>query len=154
MVEIIVKTTPRQHLHIAKQLALFLDGAFVIPGTRRTIGLDPLLGILPVAGDLISFAISLYIIVLARQLGMGKGHLLLMLFNIGLDTAIGAIPFLGDLFDVFWKGNLRNVALMEAFVARLEHQELLQSASTVAGPLPPGTQTIDVAPEHPRTDRF
>jgi hypothetical protein len=94
-------------------LARLLDGAFPIPGGRGRFGLDGIIGLVPGLGDGASALLSLYIVYEARQLGVPAGKLARMLGNIALDTAIGAVPVLGDLFDIVWKSNLRNMAILD-----------------------------------------
>ena len=81
-------------------LAKLMDGAFVIPGTNIRMGLDGLIGLVPVAGDMVSGLISTYMIWEARQLGAPRWLIARMLANTLLDTTIGAVPVLGDAFDV------------------------------------------------------
>ncbi|WP_276302489.1 DUF4112 domain-containing protein [Halorussus lipolyticus] len=94
-------------------VADLLDEAIEIPGINYKIGLDPILGILPVGGDAVSAAISLYIVAEGARMGASRDTVLKMLFNIGVDTVIGSIPVLGTLIDAVWKANERNVALLE-----------------------------------------
>lgn len=93
-------------------LAHLLDNAFVIPGTNRRIGLDALIGLVPGIGDAVSAMLSGYIIWEARQLGIPRWKLARMIGNVAMDTAIGAIPFAGDLFDAAYKSNVRNVRIV------------------------------------------
>jgi Domain of unknown function (DUF4112) len=93
-------------------LAHLLDSAIPIPGTNRTIGIDPLIGLIPVVGDAISAALSSYIIWEARQLGVPSWKIARMVGNVALDTAVGSVPFLGDLFDAAFKSNRRNVRIV------------------------------------------
>lgn len=99
-------------------LAHLLDTAFVIPGTNRRVGLDAAIGLIPVVGDLITTALSSYIIWEARRLGVPKLVLMRMIANTAIDGAIGVIPLAGDLFDAFYKANSRNVALLRAHLER------------------------------------
>jgi hypothetical protein len=94
-------------------IADLLDEAIEIPVINYRIGLDPILGILPVGGDSVAAAISLYIVAEGARMGASRGTILRMLFNIGLDAVIGSIPVLGTLIDAVWKANERNVALLE-----------------------------------------
>ena len=98
-------------------LAHVLDSAIPIPGTNRTIGIDPLLGLIPVVGDAIGAALSSYIVWEAKQLGLPSWKLARMIGNIAADTAIGAVPLIGDLFDAGFKANKRNLRIV------LEHLE-------------------------------
>jgi hypothetical protein len=94
-------------------LALLLDGAFPIPGGRGRFGLDGIIGLVPGIGDGASALLSLYIVYEAKRLGVPAGKLARMLRNIALDTLVGTVPLVGDLFDVVWKSNLRNVAILD-----------------------------------------
>ena len=100
------------------QLAGLMDDAFRIPLTNIRFGLDPLLGLFPGIGDLGSGLIGLIIIARARQLGVRKRVVLRMLLNLGIDTVLGSVPIVGDLFDVAWKANRKNVRLIEEHLER------------------------------------
>jgi hypothetical protein len=93
-------------------LARLMDGAFVLPGTNICLGLDAIVGLVPVAGDVISGIISSYLIWEARQLGAPKWLIARMMANTLLDTTIGAIPVVGDAFDIFFRANMKNMALL------------------------------------------
>ncbi|MEX2516131.1 MAG: DUF4112 domain-containing protein [Gammaproteobacteria bacterium] len=101
-------------LRRAQQLAYLFDAACRIPGTRWRIGLDGLIGLLPGIGDVITAGTSIYIIYLGRKPGMPLRLQLHMFANVLLDVLVGSIPLLGDVFDIHFKANLRNVALMTA----------------------------------------
>ena len=94
-------------------IATLLDSAFVIPGTGRTIGLDGLLRLVPGAGDALSTVLSAYIVWQACRLGVPLHKLAQMVGNIALDTLVGATPFAGTLFDVFYKANRRNLRILQ-----------------------------------------
>jgi hypothetical protein len=96
-------------LHRMEAVAHMLDESIQIPGTNASVGIDPLLGVLPVAGDLVSAGISLYIVVESANLGVSYTKLLRMIANITIDVVGGSIPYAGTLFDAFWKANKRNV---------------------------------------------
>jgi hypothetical protein len=98
-------------------LSNLLDERYRIPGTRYRLGPDGLLGFLPGIGDTIGALLSLYILFEAIQLGIPRTTLLRMVANIGLDTVVGAIPIVGDLFDIAWKANKKNIALVNAYIA-------------------------------------
>jgi hypothetical protein len=98
------------------RVAWLLDDLVRIPGTSRRFGLDPLLGLLPGGGDIAGGALSAYIVVAAARLGAPSSVILRMGWNIVVDTVLGAVPLLGDLFDASWKANRRNVALLERYV--------------------------------------
>lgn len=101
-----------------RKLAWLLDARFVIPGTRFRFGLNGLFGLAPVAGDVLLGLVSLVIVWEARNLGAPNALLMRMLANVGIEVAGGAVPVLGDLFDMAFKANLRNLALLEDWVAR------------------------------------
>jgi hypothetical protein len=95
-----------------KRLAKIMDTSIGIPSTKYTFGLDPLLGLIPGGGDLVGLAISLYLIAQSRQLNTPRKTQLKMIANTLIDAGIGAIPILGDLFDIFYKANSRNIDLL------------------------------------------
>lgn len=101
----------------ARALARLLDSAFRVPGTSFTVGLDPLIGLLPAGGDLVGALLSGYIVVTGVRLGAPSAVVARMLGNIAIDTAVGSIPVLGDLFDAGWRSNQRNLALLERYLA-------------------------------------
>lgn len=102
-----------RHVENARALARVLDTAIGIPGTKLRVGLDAILGLIPGAGDALSAALSGYIILAAARAGASRPVLLRMVGNVVVDTVIGAIPVLGDLFDVAFRSNVRNVALLD-----------------------------------------
>jgi hypothetical protein len=87
-------------------LARLMDGAFVVPGTTIRFGLDGIVGLIPVAGDVIAGLVSTYLIWEARQLGAPRWLIARMLANAFLDTTVGAIPVVGDAFDVLFRANM------------------------------------------------
>ncbi|WP_422345948.1 DUF4112 domain-containing protein [Parasphingorhabdus sp.] len=89
-----------------------LERAFVIPGINKPIGVDSLVGLIPVVGDIVTAAMGAYIVWEARNLGMSKWQLTRMATNVGIDTALGAIPLAGDVFDFFWRSNTRNLRII------------------------------------------
>ena len=101
----------------ARVLARALDSAVGIPGTKVRFGLDPIIGLVPGLGDLAGAALSGYIVLVGIQLGASRSVVLRMLANVAIDTVVGAVPLVGDLFDAGWKSNNRNVALIERHVA-------------------------------------
>lgn len=99
-------------------LARLMDGAFALPGTNLRIGLDGLIGLLPGIGDLASGIVSSYLIWEARQLGAPRWLLARMIANTLLDTAFGAVPLVGDAFDIVFRANLKNMALLRRHVEK------------------------------------
>lgn len=93
-------------------VAKLMDSAFVIPGLNRRVGFDALLGLVPGVGDALSAALASYIIWEARQLGLPRWKIARMVANVAVDTAVGAIPLAGDVFDVFFKANERNLRII------------------------------------------
>jgi hypothetical protein len=104
-------------------LARLMDTALRIPGTRFSFGADSIVGLIPGIGDFAGAAISLYIVNEARQLGVPNDKLLKMLVNIGFDAAAGSVPLVGDLFDVYFKSNRRNLELVLDHFG-LDHSDL------------------------------
>jgi hypothetical protein len=102
-----------QRLAQVKWLANLMDDAFCIPGTPVRFGWDSVLGLFPGLGDVLTSAPSLLIVHYAWQTGASKVTLARMLGNVGVDFVIGAIPFLGDMFDFVWKANRKNAQLLE-----------------------------------------
>lgn len=99
-----------------QQLAWLLDSSIPVPGTRLTIGVEALIGLFPVIGDLIGVALSSYIVSQASRLGAPRSVLLRMSFNVLLEGLVGVIPIAGDLFDAGFKANQRNVRLLGAWL--------------------------------------
>jgi hypothetical protein len=103
-----------RRLERLRQVGWVLDSSFRIPGTSIRFGIDAIIGLVPGLGDLIAGALSLYIIAESARLGVPRSLLARMGWNVAVDTFVGEIPILGDLFDVAWKANMRNLALLEA----------------------------------------
>ncbi len=99
-------------------LARVMDSIVAIPGTNVRIGFDALLGLVPVVGDIVSQAISSYIIWEARRLGASRLTMARMIGNSLVDMTIGAVPVVGDAFDVAFRANMRNLALLKAEMER------------------------------------
>lgn len=108
---------PPPALQRLRRGARLLDSAYRIPGTRIRFGWDALVGLLPGAGDLVGAAASLWIVVEGLRLGAPGPVVARMLWNVAVETVVGTIPLFGDLLDVAWKANLRNVELLERSVA-------------------------------------
>jgi hypothetical protein len=96
-----------------RRLSHLLDKAIPIPGTKFRFGLDPIIGLIPGGGDTVTGALSAYIVVEAARMGIPREILLQMVGNILLDSSAGLIPVLGDVFDLGWKSNVKNIALLE-----------------------------------------
>jgi hypothetical protein len=117
MMEDMMMTSTDPDLARARSLARILDSAVGIPGTPLRIGLDAVLGIIPGAGDVLGAALSGYIILAAARKGVPRSVLWRMLANVAIDTGFGAIPLVGDLFDVAWRSNTRNADLLERYAS-------------------------------------
>jgi len=100
-----------------RKLTTILDSSLRIPFTHRTVGLDPILGLVPWAGDAIGALLSGYLVWESARLGVSRGTLVRMLLNVALETVIGVIPLIGDLFDAAWKANSRNLKMLERHLA-------------------------------------
>lgn len=96
-----------------EMLEMVLERSFVIPGINRPVGLDAIVGLVPVVGDFVAAAMGAYLIWEARNLGMPKWKLWRMMGNLGVDTAIGAIPVAGDAFDFLFRSNSRNLKIIK-----------------------------------------
>ena len=105
-----------RELEELRRFARLLDEAFKIPIINYRVGLEPILGLIPVLGDFSGFLLSGYLIVLAARLGLPRELVVRMVVNALLDAAIGSIPVVGDIFDFFWKVNKRNLRLVERYL--------------------------------------
>ncbi|NVJ71614.1 MAG: DUF4112 domain-containing protein [Alphaproteobacteria bacterium] len=105
--------TDRKRAKRIHRLARLLDNQFRIPGTDIRFGLDGILGLIPGAGDTVSAAMAAYIIFEAFRLGVSRRIIAKMVGNVTLDWVIGAIPIIGDIFDIGFKANTRNIRLIE-----------------------------------------
>lgn len=109
--------TPTARKELARQrlvaLTRLMDDAVDVPMLGTRVGLDALLGLIPVAGDLVSAAIGLYIVAQARELGASRWLQARMVGNLLLDVAVGAVPVAGDLADVYFKAHRRNLRLLQ-----------------------------------------
>lgn len=111
-------------------LATVLDSLFVLPGTNVRVGLDAIIGLIPGIGDLISGAISTYIIYEARRLGASRLVIARMLANTAFDTLFGAVPVVGDAFDVLFRANRMNVALLREHLKRKQARTVIDGEFT------------------------
>jgi hypothetical protein len=96
-----------------KLLSNRLDEIITIPGTKYKIGIDPIIGTIPIIGDLLGSIISIYILYSGSKMGLSSRIIAKMSLNIGFDFVLGLIPIIGDIFDMGWKANKRNVKLIE-----------------------------------------
>ena len=105
------------------RFAYWLDAGIRIPGTNLRFGLDPILGLIPGAGDAAGAVLAGWILVAAIRLGASRATVVRIAGNVALDAVVGAVPLVGDIFDFAWKANLRNVALLERHLAAPERAE-------------------------------
>lgn len=105
----------RQRVEALERL---LEGAFQVPGINRRIGLDAIVGLIPVAGDTIAALIGLYLVWEARNLGMSKWQLARMTGHVGLDWLLGLVPVAGDVLDFFYRSNSRNLKIIRRHLDR------------------------------------
>ncbi|MCZ7660393.1 MAG: DUF4112 domain-containing protein [Xanthobacteraceae bacterium] len=108
----------REALERLDRLSRLLDTAIAVPGTSIRLGADAAIGLVPGIGDLVTTLISAYIIREAHRLGAPRHLILRMVGNVALDGLIGTIPLAGDVFDVLWRANRRNVRLLRDHLAR------------------------------------
>lgn len=99
----------RQRIEMLERV---LERSFTIPGIRRDVGLDAIAGLVPVLGDVLTAAMGAYIVWEARNLGLPKWKLWRMGANVAFDTALGAVPLVGDAFDLFFRSNSRNLRIL------------------------------------------
>jgi hypothetical protein len=104
-----------------RRVAELMDSAFVLPGTTYRIGLDPIIGLVPWVGDLVSPLFTVALLWQARDVRVPRVVLVRMIFNAAVDAIVGAIPFAGDLFDFGWKANQRNMTLLERHAYEEHH---------------------------------
>lgn len=124
-------------LQRARRIAHVMDGLLVIPGTRIRVGLDPILGLIPGGGDVVAWAASLHLVWAGWRLGATPATLVRMSGHVLLDALIGIVPLAGDLFDVVWRANDRNLRILEALHAdpvRARRSSRLWLAAVVAVP--------------------
>ena len=119
---------PKQSLHAKKihslrRLSQLLDNAIAIPGTKYRLGLDPILGLIPGGGDTIAGALGAYIIIEAARMGIPRKVLWQMVGNILFDTVVGTVPVFGDLFDIAWKANVKNMTLLESNLSVAQQEQ-------------------------------
>jgi hypothetical protein len=113
------------------RFATWLDAGIRVPGTRLRFGLDPILGLIPGAGDAAGAVLAGWILIEAVRMGAPRATVTRIAANIALDACIGAVPVLGDVFDFAWKANLRNVAILERHLATPARAERADRAFVV-----------------------
>lgn len=115
-------TSSYSKLKWVDRISRLMDSKFIFPGTKFRFGIDPFLGLIPGAGDLGSYAVSLALIHAMYKHGASGLLITKMLFNASLDAVIGTVPLLGALFDFWFKANTRNVQLLREYHEEGKHQ--------------------------------
>jgi hypothetical protein len=127
-------------------LARFLDSGLTVPGTNARFGMDAIIGLVPGVGDVVTTALSTYIVVQAVRLGASGKTVAMMVANIGADFVVGAIPGLGDIADFFFKSNQRNLQLLARdakLAAEFDHHGGMPVPTAVMATIgPPQTKRV------------
>ena len=118
----VTPSTNADYLKKIKNATAWLDSKFKIPGTNISFGLDPIIGLIPVVGDIIGLVISSGVFASMLRHGVSGKVKILMLLNILLDTVVGSIPILGSVFDFYFKANRRNLILLQEHFQEGKHQ--------------------------------
>jgi hypothetical protein len=108
--------TREQRLARLEAIGNLLDMAFIVPGTNVRYGLDGLIGLIPVVGDIVTTAIALWVVREARALGAPRYLVARMLANVAIDGVVGVVPVIGDAFDVAFKANVRNIRMLRRWI--------------------------------------
>jgi hypothetical protein len=124
-----IKMTDEERLAQVKWFAALMDDQFRVPGTSLRFGWEPILGLFPGIGDVLTSALSLLIVQHAWQTGASKLTLARMIGNVVADFAIGAVPILGNLFDFVWRANRKNARLLEQHLARAKQTPLVRAST-------------------------
>lgn len=119
-----------KNLKRIRKIAILLDSAIGIPGTKFRIGLDPILGLIPGGGDVITAGISAYMIYLAARFGLRKKEIGKMIGNVAIETVLGSFPLIGDIFDAYFKSNIRNLEILEKHI---ENNNTLLADNEISG---------------------
>lgn len=114
--------TTETRIQSIERLARLMDSRFPLPGTKFSLGIDTIIGLIPGIGDTISLGLAGYIVAQSAKAGAPKPLLYRMGFNIVIDWAIGLVPIIGDLFDMGWQGNNKNAALL-----RRHHEQVISA---------------------------
>lgn len=109
-----------------------LERLFVVPGINRPVGLDSILGLVPVVGDIVTASMGAWLVWEARNLGMSKFQLARMAGNVGIDTVLGAVPIVGDLFDFAFRSNSRNLRIIKRYLDKHHPATRMVEGETVA----------------------
>lgn len=137
-----IRITSGDRERLAK-LAYWLDERFRIPGTHYRVGVDGIAGLIPGIGDGITTALSIYIVLEARRFGVPKTMLWRMIWNSIIDGVVGTIPLVGDLFDIHWKANRKNIFLLNEYLAHYLEKENLNNPVITERQFQRTTRTTD-----------
>ena len=118
-------------LNRIRKFTYLMDSAFRVPIIGFRFGLDPVIGLVPGAGDVVSTAFSAYLIYLAARFQLPPQIFRQMIFNVALEAAVGTVPLVGDIFDAFYKSNIRNLALLEKHLG-IDDPETTEQINSVA----------------------
>jgi hypothetical protein len=127
-----IGTDPQSVRRRLEAMEGLLERAFVVPGTQYRVGLDAIVGLVPVVGDLITTAMGAWLVWEARNLGMSKWHLARMGGNVAIDTVVGAIPLVGDAFDFVFRSNTRNIRILKRWLDKHHPQTRVIEGEVVA----------------------
>lgn len=108
-----------------------LERAFVLPGINRPVGLDSIVGLIPVLGDIVTASMGAWLVWEGRNLKMSKFQIMRMAGNVGIDTAIGAIPLVGDLFDFAFRSNTRNLRIIKRYLDKKHPETMIVEGEVV-----------------------
>ena len=118
MGELPLGTDPRSVRRRIEAMEKLLENTFTVPIINQRVGVDAIAGLVPIAGDLVTGLVGLYMVWEARNLGMSRWQLLRMSANVGIDSLIGAIPLVGNVFDVFFRSNSMNLKMIQRHLDR------------------------------------
>jgi hypothetical protein len=104
-----------------ENLARMMDSKFTIPGTKFKFGLDPIIGLIPVIGDITTLVISGFLVMSMAKYGVSRKVVILMTLNVLIDTTLGGIPVIGNIFDFFYKSNQKNIRLLKEHYGEGKH---------------------------------
>ncbi|HYG01767.1 MAG TPA: DUF4112 domain-containing protein [Chryseosolibacter sp.] len=121
-VRIIRNPADAQSLQFVENISNYLDSKFRIPGTKIRFGVDPVMSLFPVVGDLITYFVSGMLIYTMHKHGASRKVVIKMILNSTLDAVIGAVPVVGTIFDIFYRSNDRNVRLLKEHYFEGKHE--------------------------------
>lgn len=110
----------KQRMERLEALASFMDSAIIIPGTGIRLGADALIGLIPGIGDVVTAGVSCIIVLEARRMGAPAHVVARMIGNVAIDGIVGAVPLFGDIFDVAFRANLRNMRLLRKHFDKID----------------------------------